>query len=166
MEAYPCVMDSIAAGSLLAVIRPRLAAIDWYRRFLRSPWFWIVPIGVVLLNTTGRVAFDYITDITAMNIGIALCVDRFTQVDAGPSYWLLNTRALVWIGTLSYSLYLWQEPFLNHNAHTAMTTWPFNLGLAFLCAVASYYLVEKPFFALRDHWAQRRAARRRDTAAP
>lgn len=159
MEAYPCVMDSIAAGSLLAVIQPRLSAIGWYQRFLRSPLFWLVPAGVVLLNTTSRVALDYITDITAMNLGIAIIVDRFARLTHGAAFELLNTRALVWVGTLSYSLYLWQEPFLNHDAHTTFTAWPLNLGLALICAVASYHLIEKPFFALRDQWARRRADR-------
>jgi peptidoglycan/LPS O-acetylase OafA/YrhL len=159
MEAYPCVMDSIAAGSLLAVIQGRLGQIRWYERFLRSPLFWLLPAGIVLLNTTSRVALDYITDITAMNLGIAIVVDRFTRITRGPAFEVLNTRALVWVGTLSYSLYLWQEPFLNHNAHGTFTAWPLNLALAIICAVASYYLIEKPFFALRDQWAQRRAAR-------
>jgi len=158
-EAYPCVMDSIAAGSLLAVIQGRLAKVGWYERFLRSVWFWLLPIGIALLNTTSRVALDYITDITLMNLGIAILIDRFTRVTRGPAFELLNTRALVWVGTLSYSLYLWQEPFLNHNAHTTFTAWPLNVALAVICAVASYHLIEKPFFALRDQWAQRRAAK-------
>lgn len=158
MEAYPCVMDAIAAGSLLAVIQPRLAQIRWYQGFLRSPGFWLLPIGIVLLNTTGRVALDYITDITAMNLGIAIVIDRFSRLTAGPAFELLNTRVMVWIGTLSYSLYLWQEPFLNHNAHTTLTAWPFNVALALICAVASYQLIEKPFFALRDQWGRRRMA--------
>jgi len=152
MEAYPCVMDALAAGCLLAVIQPRLIRLRWYDRFLRSWWFWLLPIGIVLLNTTGRVSLDYVTDITAMNLGIAIVIDRFARVTRGPAFELLNTRALVWVGTMSYSLYLWQQPFLDHRAHTAFTAWPFNLGLALICAVASYYLIEKPFFAMRDRW--------------
>ena len=31
-----------------------------------------------------------------------------------------------------------------------------NLTLALVCAVTSYYLVERPFFALRDAWAARK----------
>lgn len=108
----------------------------------------------------GRVALNYTVDITVQNLGIALCVDRFVRVTAGPIHRFLNLRWLAYVGTLSYSIYLWQEPFLNHRAHTSFTAWPINLTLALVCAVTSYYLVERPFFALRDAWAARRRARR------
>ncbi|MCA9680380.1 MAG: acyltransferase, partial [Myxococcales bacterium] len=155
MEAYPCVMDSIAAGSLMAALRLRLDDSARYQRFLRSPLFWLVPVIVVLANLPGRVALNYTVDITVQNLGIALCVDRFVRVTAGPIHRFLNLRWLAYVGTLSYSIYLWQEPFLNHRAHTSFTAWPINLTLALVCAVTSYYLVERPFFALRDAWAAR-----------
>ena len=155
MEAYPCVMDAIAAGSLLAIARPTLDGSRRYLGFLASPWFWVLPVAIVLLNTTGRVSLDYVTDITVMNLGIAVVVDRFTRVTGGPAFAVLNTPALVWVGTLSYSLYLWQEPFLNPHEHSVYTAWPWNLVLASLCAVASYYLIERPFLSLRDRWRGR-----------
>lgn len=156
MEAYPCVMDAIAAGSLLAVVQSRLMTIGWYERFLRSPLFWLVPLAVVVANMPGKLALDYTVDITLMNLAIAIIVDRCVRVTHGLAFEVLNLRPMVWIGTLSYSLYLWQEPFLNHKAHTTFTTWPLNIGLALVCAVASYYLIEKPFFALRDERARLR----------
>jgi len=159
MEAYPCVMDSIAAGSLLAVLQPRLARLGWYERFLRSPLFWLMPAVLVLVNMPSRVFMDYIVDISVMNLAIAVIIDRVVRVTRGPVFQALNWAPLVWVGTLSYSLYLWQEPFLNHRAHTTATAWPLNLGLAIVCAIASYYLIERPFFTLRDEWAKRRAAR-------
>jgi peptidoglycan/LPS O-acetylase OafA/YrhL len=161
MEAYPCVMDSIAAGCLLTAARPWLDRQRWYLRFLESPWFWLVPAAVLVAQMPSRVAFDYVTDITVMNLGIAICVDRFVRFPDTIAGKLLNARALVWVGTLSYSLYLWQEPFLDPKDHSSWTHWPLNLGLALLCAVGSYYLIERPFLALRD----RRAAARRARAA-
>jgi peptidoglycan/LPS O-acetylase OafA/YrhL len=160
MEAYPCVMDSIAAGCVLAVVQGRLAKIGWYQRFLESPWFWLMPVVVFFVNMPHGVFLDYIIDVSLMNLGITVIVDRVTRVERGPSFALLNWAPLAWVGTLSYSLYLWQEPFLNHRAHTTFTAWPLNLGLAILCAIASYYLVERPFFTLRDEWARRRAAKK------
>jgi peptidoglycan/LPS O-acetylase OafA/YrhL len=159
MEAYPCVMDAIAVGSLFAVLRTRLDTHALYQRFLRSPWFIVVPLITLATNIPTRVAIDYTVAISVQNIGLALIVDRCTRITTGPVFELLNTRALVWIGTLSYSLYLWQEPFLNHRAHQGFTTWPLNLGLAVLCAIGSFYLIEKPFFELRDARSKARAAR-------
>jgi peptidoglycan/LPS O-acetylase OafA/YrhL len=62
---------------------------------------------------------------------------------------ILNSPPLVMIGVLSYSIYLWQEPFL-------VPTQPFpqyhlllNLSAIALAATLSYKLVEQPFRRLR-----------------
>ncbi len=167
MEAYPCVMDSIAAGCLLAALRTRLDGHAVYLRCLRSPLFLVVPVLVAIANLPVRhPAPQYTVSITAMNIGVALIVDRCVRF---PDDWIgriLNWSPLVWLGTLSYSLYLWQEPFLNHYAKSQANTFPLNLILACSCALASYYLVEVPFLAWRDRRAQaRRAAAAAVTAA-
>ena len=62
---------------------------------------------------------------------------------------LLNTRVLVHVGVLSYSLYLWQQLFLT----SLNTTWtgrlPVSLLCAYLAALTSYLVIEKPFLALK-----------------
>jgi peptidoglycan/LPS O-acetylase OafA/YrhL len=62
---------------------------------------------------------------------------------------LLETPLLRWIGRLSYSLYLWQQLFLvPHDIPRVplgiLQQWPWNLAAVFLCATASYYLIEAP----------------------
>jgi peptidoglycan/LPS O-acetylase OafA/YrhL len=55
----------------------------------------------------------------------------------------------VFVGTLSYSLYLWQQLFLNRESSAWINTFPQNLILAIAAALASYFLLEKPFLRLR-----------------
>ena len=55
----------------------------------------------------------------------------------------------MWIGTLSYSLYLWQQPFLNRHSDAWFAAFPLNVGLAFAAALVSYYLVERPVLSWR-----------------
>ena len=64
---------------------------------------------------------------------------------------LLNVSAIAWMGTISYSLYLWQQPFLLRQSDSAewWQTFPVNLGCAVLAAGCSFYLVERPFLKLR-----------------
>ena len=157
-EAYPCVMDSIAVGCLMAGLARRLDASAAYRRFLRSPWFLLVPGAVALGQLQAHPAFQFTIGTTAANLGLALIVDRAVRCHADPIGRVLNWRPLVWLGTLSYSLYLWQEPFLNHYRPTQVTTYPLNLGLAFGCAVASFYLIEQPILTWRAQRAARAAA--------
>jgi peptidoglycan/LPS O-acetylase OafA/YrhL len=56
---------------------------------------------------------------------------------------LLASRPLVWLGLISYSLYLWQQParFL---AGGQLPSWR-ALPVAFVLAIGSYYVVEKRF---------------------
>lgn len=157
-EAYPCVMDSIAVGCLMAGLAARLDASAAYQRFLRSPWFLLVPIAVAAGQTQAHPAFQFTIGTTAANLGVALLVDRAVRCHTDPIGRLLNWRPLVWVGTLSYSLYLWQEPFLNRFHPSRATTYPLNLALAVACAIASFYLVEQPILTWRAQRAARAAA--------
>jgi peptidoglycan/LPS O-acetylase OafA/YrhL len=76
----------------------------------------------------------------------------------------LNNRVTGFLGVLSYSLYLWQQPFLNRNSQGWWTEFPLNLALAFVCALASYYAVEKPF--LRMYHATRERPSKALASAP
>lgn len=69
---------------------------------------------------------------------------------AKPGSWAgrtLEIPLLVWIGRISYSLYIWQQLFLPPRAIGIWQRTPWNLAAVFLCAAASYYLVERPAIA-------------------
>jgi peptidoglycan/LPS O-acetylase OafA/YrhL len=64
---------------------------------------------------------------------------------------VLNSRPFVAVGLLSYSLYLWQQPFLNpRNQVDPMCAFPLNLLLAVLIAAISYLAIESPILRLKD----------------
>ena len=70
---------------------------------------------------------------------------RLTAVGA-----LLAGRVPVFMGSISYSLYLWHWPFLAYSHYLALTFVPAAeraamVGLGFLCAVLSWRYVETPF---------------------
>jgi peptidoglycan/LPS O-acetylase OafA/YrhL len=81
---------------------------------------------------------------------IAGLVHYVVSRPASPPGRLLNSRPMTALGVLSYSLYLWQQPFLDAGGPLPMSRWPANIPLAFACAVASYFLVERPFLRLKD----------------
>jgi peptidoglycan/LPS O-acetylase OafA/YrhL len=59
----------------------------------------------------------------------------------------LEWSPLSWIGRLSYSIYLWQQPFFADNEGTLasrMYTFPLRFGLVLGCACISYYCLERP----------------------
>lgn len=63
---------------------------------------------------------------------------------------LLNWKPLTFAGTISYSLYLWQQAFLRPVEPGWTSHAPMCFVLAFLAGIASYVCVERPFFRLRD----------------
>ena len=50
---------------------------------------------------------------------------------------VLNAAPLVFVGWLSYSLYLWQQPFLNRSSDAALAAFPLNIGIVALLALIS-----------------------------
>lgn len=64
-------------------------------------------------------------------------------------YQLLNSKIMVHIGVLSYSIYIWQQFFFVGTLRFFWRDFPFNIGVIYLVSACSYYLLEKPFINLR-----------------
>jgi peptidoglycan/LPS O-acetylase OafA/YrhL len=65
-----------------------------------------------------------------------------------PSWSLFSATlhvVMVVTGVLSYSLYLWQEPFLFFRSTAWIASFPENVFFAFAAAIASYYRIERLF---------------------
>jgi peptidoglycan/LPS O-acetylase OafA/YrhL len=83
-------------------------------------------------------------------IAIAYLIVSVIEV-RGIVYSLLNRRLMIWMGILSYSLYIWQQMFLGNATGTwrAWERFPLNMLCVFSAAVLSYYLVERPMFGFK-----------------
>jgi peptidoglycan/LPS O-acetylase OafA/YrhL len=152
--------DSLAMGCLLSAYYDRLTASSRYLAFHSSRWFWPATVGLVaggnFMFVASRPLF-YVVGQTCVNFGILLCIDHWVRLPQRGVAPLLNTRPLVFIGTLSYSLYLWQNPFLNPLSLAWPCRFPFNFILLSAAALFSYYIVEKPFLGLKDLTSTRKA---------
>jgi peptidoglycan/LPS O-acetylase OafA/YrhL len=147
-ETFPAVADILAMGCLLAIFAARLPKVR-----TSSALAMIVPVVLVPIYW-GAMRFH----ITAVLLLVLWPVMHFSiaglllHVVERP-YWILNVRPVVWLGKISYSLYLWQQLFAYGDRHRP---WYFVL-IAVGLASASYYLVEQPMLRLRE----RRAAAER-----
>lgn len=160
-ETFETVVDALATGCVLAGLHEKLGERPRYLSFLQSRWFWAVPAVMVTAQLLRGVAeFSYPIGETLLNVSFALILDRFVRFHENWFGRLLNSRPMVFVGgTLSYSLFLWQQPFLNRNSTSLFTMFPLNVVLAFCCAYLSYRFVELPMYAFRDRMlaAPRRA---------
>jgi len=154
--AFEMVADSLACGCLLALWREHLHQQPVYQRLLNSRLFLLLPVTMLLVSGLHHsTKIYYSLGLSFINIGAAICVDWcITWHDGKVGRWL-NARGLVLIGVLSYSLYLWQQVFLNRTASTIITTFPLNLALTLLAAMVSYYWIEAPTLRLRQRLERR-----------
>jgi peptidoglycan/LPS O-acetylase OafA/YrhL len=154
---FETIADSLAAGCVLACVRHRLHASPVYLRLLSSPAFILVPMAAVaanLMHDHPIIAFGAAA--TVINLCVALCIDWAVTFHDGRVGRVLNAAPLVFVGWISYSLYLWQQPFLNRDSTAWTAVFPTNIILTFAAAVASYYLVERAALQLRKRLESRR----------
>lgn len=150
---FETVADAIATGCLLAGLRGWLKDQPRYRKVLESHFFLAVPLTVLAFHTLfGHPTVYYLFSHTVMNVGIALCLDWCITYPAGVIGGLLNSKPLVFMGVISYSLYLWQQVFFDRYSMEPMNAFPMNLALAGVAALASYFLVEQPGLRLRERF--------------
>jgi len=153
---FETIADAIAIGCMLACTRRFLHGTPLYMRLLRSPLLACAPLLVFagsMLGDHPRLAFVIGQPIA--NVATALVVDWAVTFPAGRVGRLLNAAPVVAVGMISYSLYLWQQPFLNRTSGLWWSAFPVNLILAVGCAVASYFLIERPSLALRARLEKR-----------
>jgi peptidoglycan/LPS O-acetylase OafA/YrhL len=150
---------SIAAGCLLALVEPQLQKQTAWVKVMQSKLFFVIPAAAVVL---------YGVSISNFGMSYYVAGDSLCVLCIGASVWrvvhcedfafrILNTSFLMLVGRLSYSLYIWQQLFLNQTSTAWVARFPQNLVLAVAAAAASYRLIELPALSLRGRlrWMRR-----------
>jgi peptidoglycan/LPS O-acetylase OafA/YrhL len=151
-ETFQTVADTLATGCVLAAVRAWLGQKPAFLAMQRSPWTLAFLVLVILVGNhfKGSISISYPVGETVLNISIALCIDWCLRNPSGRLAAFLDWKPLVHVGVLSYSLYLWQQPFANRDSGALVTSFPLNVLCIVAAALASYHLVEKPFLAWRQ----------------
>lgn len=149
-STFQTIADTIATGCILAGYKDDLLRLPWFRRIIDSRVFFLIPLFALALNlkNTGRLSWFVFE--TLMNVAIALCICRVTTHTQDWAGKLLNWRPIVFVGVLSYSLYVCQQLFINRNSGAWPERFPQNLILACCAAMLCHYCIERPFLRLRD----------------
>jgi peptidoglycan/LPS O-acetylase OafA/YrhL len=149
LEMFPMVADSLAMGCLLAKVRYWLEGQGWYLR-LFQPIYSLLLVALILLLTR-YIARAIVAAFGAaiINVCIAVLIHRSIYFSGDWMGRLLNWKPVAFVGVLSYSLYLWQQLFLNRDSTQWMNAFPQNLLFAISAALVSYLLLERPLLKLR-----------------
>lgn len=157
---FEAVADALAIGCLLAAYFNHLGASERYRRVQSHTVLFLgAALGLVVVGNAlflVRPGMFYVWGQTLANIGTVFAIDWGIRHAGHPLGRMLNWKPMVAIGVLSYSLYLWQNPFLLGDRENVWTTFPQNLVFAIAAAVFSYFAIEKPFLRLKDRVEGRR----------
>jgi peptidoglycan/LPS O-acetylase OafA/YrhL len=146
---FPVFMDALAMGAAISMLEPKLAR--WQQAFT-SHWFVAVPVVTAFLPMMQfwNTRVYQVLGLTALHLGIALSLKHVMM----RRYAVLNVWPVTWLGAISYSLYLWQQIFLDRGSSSLWTAFPQNLVLSILLATASYHWIEQPFLKVRERWTK------------
>lgn len=147
---FPAMFDYLATGCALALLRPWLLTQRWYLCLTASRWLiLIVPLVFAINRIEGYMAVMLFGS-PVLNVCLALLIEACTRHSKTLVGRFLNWKPIAALGVLSYSLYLWQQPFINRYSSEWINTFPQNLLLAFIAALLSYFIVERAFLRLRN----------------
>jgi len=142
-------LDALLIPAVLAILLQNERYRNWIAKFTR---FWPVLLVIVcfIIGADQPNKFWYMTSLAflfpCLVIGSVLHPNTiFGRV--------LESAPLRYIGKLSYSLYLWQMLFFTGHLYQktplgAFQRWPLNFISTVICALMSYYLIERPTIRL------------------
>ena len=149
-SAFPFVCGPIAMGCLLAMWSRRVQSAIISSNFLSNDRILLLALALIaMLDSAIQYAQHFFLRII-LNGVLTLCVARLIFLPTGVAGRVLNSRPVVLIGKLSYSLYLWQQLFLNFTSSaTIPIPFPGNFVATFAAASACYWGLEVRFLVLR-----------------
>jgi peptidoglycan/LPS O-acetylase OafA/YrhL len=160
---FDMIADCLGWGCLLANVEDRLPKWTSSSATVLVSLFIILGLGVFM----SRVPASAIIATSVLSVCAVLIVHSLTS----QSLWISRCFAwapFAWLGTVSYSLYLWQElftlhppPHIDSPIYSKIFVFPYNLAGALVAATLSFYLLEKPVRA----WGSRFRPARKGVAA-
>ena len=153
--------DPIIAGCLLA-LAPRVLGGESRLRLPSGRWVAVAVVFALVISPWLRkwfAGYYHATVGPLLETGaITLVVAWLVAHADSPPGRLMNARPMTWLGRLSYSLYVWNQPFLTTMNHTWSGLFPLNLLCNFVAAWFSQQLLEKPFLRWRERLRANRTA--------
>jgi peptidoglycan/LPS O-acetylase OafA/YrhL len=148
-------LDTMLSGVALAIVLDRHPPGP---RAVRAAGYWgwaVLAASVVLMNrselahtTRWRQTWDYVA-IWATGLGIV----AYPMIRPGRAKRWLSARWMVWLGRISYGLYMYHEIAFWAVGRSGLRSVG-ALGLTVALAGASYYGVERPFLRLKRAWTR------------
>lgn len=150
--AFDTRADSILSGCVVAVLA-RYGLMQWSDKVVK-----LVTAGLAVLFALYLLGFGDPESVGFSLIALCFAGVLIILISNPPKFLVsaLSTRSLVWIGRISYSLYLWHlyAFFAVEISGIDRKYWSVTaIPLAFVFASLSYYFIERPFLKLKKRYA-------------
>lgn len=151
--------DSIAAGVLLGELLRDQRAKYWIELFssrsrnVVACLFFILFVSPAITHQLGGMYALPIGKSLEL-ICVCLVISAAVLHRGTLLFRFLNWSPLVYVGILSYSLYVWNNLFLYGTGPWLVNVFPLNFLCVFVMAIISHYLIEMPFLRLKDRFHQ------------
>jgi len=158
-NAFDTRADNLAVGCLLALCAGEPRFERWAGWSAASPLAPLLTLGLLWVSRISSAkAYHYSVGYTIDALLLAILVVQLIQLSKTAPWTWLNWPGVRFLGTLSYSLYLYHNWGLTAGRHA-----PGDEGVKFLAGIAgsltlagaSYVGIERPFLALRDRLERR-----------
>jgi peptidoglycan/LPS O-acetylase OafA/YrhL len=159
-EAFDTRADQLLIGCLLAVALRRGAWSRFWRWLCSSPGLVLATIALLIVSSALAVQFGAAyRDAIGFVVDPILVAALIAQTIAWPAVGLgaaLNWRWMRYLGTISYSIYLYQQvtvgPVEKWLGRWPALSLPATVLLVIFVASISYWIVERPFLRLKDRF--------------
>jgi peptidoglycan/LPS O-acetylase OafA/YrhL len=150
--------DALLWGCWLGVT---LSTTPWHRSFW-VPWAYkalgpaLIVLGILINTSHILLPYQYLWAFPLTALICTLLLFYLVTAPRTQLHHLLELPILVWIGRLSYGLYLWHFPIYNVLLAMDMTplqVFVFGTPLSFAVALLSYFVVERPFLRRKNEMA-------------
>ncbi|MEP3890435.1 MAG: acyltransferase [Hellea sp.] len=148
--------DSLAWGCLLSVLLHLKGNLKVFKPLLGLIPTAIAGAAIIASFLIRDETFRYTLRFTLQGAALFVLVLNFYYLKAlNFAVSMMEWKWLAWVGQVSYALYLWHVPIYDL-VHRAMDRGPMSLLVttvaSFALAAISFYIVEKPFVALRKRF--------------
>jgi peptidoglycan/LPS O-acetylase OafA/YrhL len=162
--------DSLAWGCLLSVLLHLKGNLKAFKPLLGIIPTILASVAILVSFLIRDDTFRYTIRFTLQGAALFVLVLNFYYLKAlSFAIRIAEWKWLAWIGQVSYALYLWHVPIYDL-IHRSMERGPISLLIttvaSFAIAAVSFYVVEKPFVALRKRFGAHVVKREKLPTAP
>jgi peptidoglycan/LPS O-acetylase OafA/YrhL len=113
----------------------------------------IVLVAIVLVPLPAGAVFAYRSSF--VGLATAGLIAYLIASTTGVWHSWLSQKQLVWLGRISYSVYLWHYPVVFTLRLTSPPGWAIEIALTLIAATFSYYVIERPALRLKNRLFRR-----------